>query len=254
MFMNFAKLARIGAVASVVTLVAACGGGGNSVVPPPVPPPAPPPPVMATFAVTITNLTLAQPLSPPAVLFHGAAYSAFEDGVVASNAIEVIAEDGDRQALVDEATADAAFIAAGDAEGPIGPLMVGPTDEISFLESQVSDLRLTMVTMLVHTNDAFTGVNSVDLSGMAVGESRTFSGPTWDAGTEANSENAATIPGPDFGGVGFDAARDDIIDRVRFHQGVVTRASLESGQADSALVERHRFDNPTSRMTVTRTE
>lgn len=62
------------------------------------------------------------------------------------------------------------------------------------------------------------------------------------------------MPGPDFGGEGFNAARDDIIDRVRFHQSVVTSVSTESGLATSDLLERHRFLNPSSRIVVTRTQ
>ena len=108
--------------------------------------------------------------------------------------------------------------------------------------------------MLVHTNDGFSGANANNVSNMEVGESITFIGPTWDSGTEANDELGASMPGPDFGGEGFNANRDDPIDRVRFHQGVVTSASVESGFAESSLEERHRFDNPTTGITITRTE
>lgn len=52
--------------------------------------------------------------------------------------------------------------------------------------------------MLIPTNDAFTGVNAADLSSMAIGDSLTLSGSTWDSGTEANTETAITIPGPGF--------------------------------------------------------
>ena len=44
----------------------------------------------------------------------------------------------------------------------------------------------------------------------------------WDSGTEANSETAATIPGPAGGGEGFNATRDDS-DTVSFHSGVISQ-------------------------------
>ena len=54
-------------------------------------------------------------------------------------------------------------------------------------------------------------------------------------GTEANTETAATIPG--LGGEGTNLTRDDIIDRVRFHQGVVTNTGT-SGWTNLALISR----------------
>ncbi len=62
------------------------------------------------------------------------------------------------------------------------------------------------------------------------------------------------MPGPDFGGEGFNPARDDLFDRVHFNQGAVTSASVESGLATSSLEERHRFDNPSTRIAITRTQ
>jgi len=58
------------------------------------------------------------------------------------------------------------------------------------------------------------------------GETREFFTPTWDSGTEANDELSTTMPGPDFGGEGFNSARNDLFDRVHFHQGAVSNASV----------------------------
>ena len=52
---------------------------------------------------------------------------------------------------------------------------------------------------------------------------------------------------------GLTRARDDRIDRVRFHNGVVTSASPEFGLPTSSLGEQHRFLNPSARIVVTRT-
>ena len=82
-----------------------------------------------------------------------------------------------------------------------------------------------------------------------MGESLRITAPAYDAGTEANSERAAGIPGPAAGGEGFNAVRDDE-DFVRGHSGVV---SSQDGLDDSVLTGAHRWDNPVFSLVVTRT-
>ena len=103
--------------------------------------------------------------------------------------------------------------------------------------------------MLVNTNDAITGINGVDISALAAGDSITLRSIAYDAGTEANTEAAAHIPGPAVGGEGFNAARDDLADRVAMHTGVV---SQDDGKAGSALTGQHRFDNPVAAVRIER--
>jgi hypothetical protein len=121
------------------------------------------------------------------------------------------------------------------------------------------NLRLSVLTMLVDTNDAFTGLNATDISNMAVGETKSFTTISWDSGTEANTETAATMPGPAAqaaggGGApaGFSDVRDDRNDIVHAHRGVVTNATME-GLSTSILDESDRWDNPTAKITVVRT-
>lgn len=247
---------RITAPLAALLVLTACSDSNNNgpAAAPPPPPPPPPPIADATFEVSVTNLTLAQPLSPVAVMLHRAGFNSFIDGETASLALELMAEGGDNTDVLGEVAAAAEHLASGSTAGPVPPSSASDVVSLSFPSDQLDDVRLSVVTMLVHTNDAFSGVNANNVSNMAVGDSITFTGPTWDAGTEANDELGVSLPGPDFGGEGFNAARDDRIDRVRFHQGVVTSASVESGLATSSLAERHRFDNPTTRITITRTE
>lgn len=210
-------------------------------------------PSSAQFQVSVTNLTFAQPLSPVAVVLHRSGYNSFVDGETASSAIEILAEGGDNSALLSDAQSNTAtHIASLSTDGPIAPLSQSSTLTLDVPALDLSDLRLSVVSMLVHTNDAITGTNAFDVSNMAVGDEYTITGPTWDSGTEANTELATTMPGPDFGGEGFNAARDDTIDRVRIHAGAVTSASTDFGLASSSLADRHRFLNPTSRIQITR--
>ena len=77
-----------------------------------------------------------------------------------------------------------------------------------------------------------------------------FDSIAYDAGTEADTELAAEIPGPVGGGEGFNAARDDQGDRVSMHSGVI---SQDDGLVTSDLTGQHRFDNPVVRVLIERT-
>ena len=252
-----------GLLAWLITItVSGCGGGGDSsnAAPNPAPNPSPSPNPGGSrnlmFEVYMTNLTIGQPLSPPAIFLHREGYNAFLDGRPASRPIELIAEAGARSELLNEIKESVRLLATHSSGGVIRPAQKGPADQLSFSANAAGNprtVRITAVTMLESTNDAFTGVNAVDVSDMVVGETRILDGFTWDAGTEANTETAATVPGPGIGGRGFSSERDDHINRVRFHQGVVTSLG-ESGIPNSVLIDEHRFDNPSSLLTIKRIE
>lgn len=214
------------------------------------PPPPPPPPAMASFDVTVSNLTNAQPLSPAAIIAHQDGYAVFSIGAAATAGLEEMAEGGDNAALLAEADADALVIVTGSGTAPIGPA-ASETVTIDLLESDLPGLRISVATMLVNTNDAFTGLNAMSVEGMAVGDVVSVHGNAYDAGTEADTEAAAAIPGPAGGGEGFNAARDDQADRVSMHAGVV---SQDDGFPTSDLGEQHRFDNPVVQISIERTD
>jgi len=119
------------------------------------------------------------------------------------------------------------------------------------LESELPGTRISVATMLVNTNDAFSGLDAILVDSMAVGELLRFRSIAYDAGTEADSEQATAIPGPAGGGEGFNAARDDQADQVSMHSGVVSR---DDGFATSDLTEQHRFDNPVAEILIVRTD
>ncbi|MEM9255314.1 MAG: spondin domain-containing protein [Pseudomonadota bacterium] len=232
-----------------VLFLAACSDNDNDAAADtttPAPAPAPAPLTNASFEVAVTNLTLGQPLSPIAAVIHDDSYRAFRTGEPASAGLELLAEAGDNSGLLDEVQG------AGETSGS-APVAPGASDLISVeIEGDdVTGMHLTVMTMLVNTNDAITGINGIDLSDMPVGSSRTLSTIAYDSGTEANSETAGTIPGPAGGGEGFNAIRDDIVDHVTAHAGVVTS---QDGLMSSDLTQTHRWDNPVARFTITRTQ
>ncbi len=204
------------------------------------PPPPAPPPAMATLEVTVSNLTNAQPLSPIAVIAHTDAYRVFNVGEPASLELEVLAEAGDNADLISAADSNADAIATAGGTSPIPP-GGSETINITVLESELANLQLSTMTMLVNTNDAISGLNAIDISALAVGDVLMQRTVAYDAGTEANTETASTIPGPAAGGEGFNAIRDDHLVAVAMHTGVV---SAPGGLSSSDLGEGHRFDNP----------
>ena len=211
-------------------VLAGCDNDNDAITVTP-PPPPPPPPTMATFEVTVTNLTNAQPLSPVGVIAHADGYSVFAVGVSASPGLEELAEGGDNTALLAEAAADPNVLATESGAAPIGPAG-SETITIEVLESDLPGLRLSTSTMLVNTNDAITMLNARNIGDMSAGDVISARTIAYDSGTEANTELAAHIPGPAGGGEGFNAARDDVLDQVAMHIGVVGQ---EDGFAASSL-------------------
>jgi hypothetical protein len=239
---NSFQVLAVGAAALLATACDSNGNGGGTMNPPP------PPPAMASFDVTVTNLSNAQPLSPVAVIAHQNGYSVFTVGTAATAGLETLAEGGDNSALTAEADADAAVMATASGAAPIGPAGT-ETINVEVLESELPGLTVSVSSMLVNTNDAITGINGASIADLQPGESMTWRTIAYDAGTEANTESAAHIPGPAGGGEGFNAARDDIADRVAMHSGVVGQ---DDGNAASDLSGQHRFDNPVAQVRIER--
>jgi hypothetical protein len=229
---------RLLTISALALTLMACGSDDDE----PVPTPTPPAPVNVSYEVTVTNLTNAQPLSPVAVVLHQEG-NLFMIGEAASVELETMAEGGDNSALLALSVVEASASGA----APIGP---GASETISVTIEDVTDAKLSVATMLVNTNDAFSGLNALDLGQLAVGDSWSSRMRAYDSGTEANSEAAGTIPGPADSGTGFDAERDDV-DFVAAHPGVVTSSD---NLPTSVLNSQHKFDNPVMSITVTRTE
>ncbi len=206
-------------------------------------PPAPMP-VSYSYQVTVSNLTYAQPMSPVAVVLHDQG-DFWQLGMSASMPLEVLAESGDNAMFLE---AENVLVSSSGA----GILMPGMNETIELTISDNQPAFVSVATMLVNTNDAFTGVNAVSLADLALGESISMTAGSYDAGTEKNTEWQSTIPGPASAGEGegFNGARDDL-DLVAMHPGVVT---ADDGLSMSVLNQAHRFDNPTLKITISRIE
>lgn len=222
------RLLKLSALSLIPAFLIGCGGDDE----------------VATYTVTITNTTHNQPMSPPAVVIYEGDTKAWNVGYAASHGLEVLAESGSPADFVSEAES-ASATATGD--GIVGP---GASTSIQLESTKTTSLTLTLATMLVNTNDAFTGVTAWNIGQLEVGESIKTLAPIYDAGTEFNDELAIYVPGPAGGGEGYSEGRETA-DQVTRHPGVVTQAD---GYAESALNESHKFDNGAILIVVERTE
>jgi len=229
----------------------ACDGNSENFQPAAEITPAPPAPapVMQEYQIEVTNLTFAQPLSPIALIAHDDRYRAFSIGDVASTGLEVLAEGGSNVDFLAEVDLETGVFGTMSAAGPT---FSGDTEvlNLSIEEDDVPGMMLSIVSMLINTNDAITAVQSLSIENLQPGEMMSVTSISYDSGTEANTEALGTIPGPVDGGEGFNALRDDLEDQIRGHSGVVT---IDDGMPNSILGEMHRWDNPVARITITRT-
>ena len=159
------------------------------------------------YQVTITNLTDGQPLTPPAVATHSRPLGVFRVGSPASFEVKEIAENGNLGPLLDAFAASP--FASSSLEAPGGPLvpdglpgsaMFDDTTSFSITSSHGANY-LSFVSMLICTNDGFTGVSGLRLP-KRTGDSVTVLTNSYDAGTEINTEDFADMVPPCQGLVG----------------------------------------------------
>jgi hypothetical protein len=163
-------------------------------------------PPVATYEVTIRNLTDGQPLTPPVVATHRAATGMFSVGQPASLGLKEIAENGNLAPMISRLESDRHVYDTAVAAAPLvpgglpGSAMFG--DSVTLTLSAATGAKfLSLASMLICTNDGFTGVDSLRLPGR-IGERVVVATNGYDAGTERNTEDFADIVPPCQGLVG----------------------------------------------------
>jgi len=192
------------------------------------------------YQVTLENLTPAtapgasQPFSPAIVATHKPPLRIFKWNSYASNELLNVAEDANNQPLIDLLSQSENVYQVVTGTG-----VILPGESETFTIGASRDVhKLSLVTMLVNTNDGFTGVDKLNLpkSGTQVVYLRAY-----DAGTEQNTELAANIPGPC---CGSHFVRVPTHERISYHRGI-----LGIGDLDPAT---YGWDEPVAKLTVTR--
>ena len=199
-------LGIIGALAAAVLLIPAAGSSPSG---------------ERTWDVTITNLTPlgSQPLSPPLFVVHSSQADIWSVGDVATHPVAAIAEDADNgpaeSAFAQLPGVNDVFTGAGGAIPP-------GASRTYTVESSGKFDQLSVLTMLVNTNDGFTGLDSEHLRGRG----GTRSTMAYDAGSEANNELTGFIPGPC---CNHPFVRDPEGELIRMHEGITGRGDLSPG-------------------------
>lgn len=206
----------------------------------------------AEISVSVTNLTHGMYFTPLLVTAHNAENRLFAVGEEASPELTAMAEGGSIAGLVTLTESIGAVNQANPAEGPLAP---GASTPMVSLKLSETTTQLSVVSMLLPTNDAFMGLNSWTIPKEA--GTYTINVNAYDSGTEANNEliggDPANTPAPPFimnggtGGTGVDA---DVEGFVHVHRGALGDSDVDGGKSD--LDNRiHRWLNPVARVTVT---
>ena len=149
----------------------------------------------ATYRVTVTNTTDGQYLTPPNFAVHEPGVRIFRRGQVASPGVQAVAENGGVPVLAAEIAGAVDDAGLGDSTvGGDAPLPPGA--EVTF-ELGSSERRLSIVSMLICTNDGFAGLDSRNIGRLAIGESSSFGLRAYDARTNINTHIHTThLPTP----------------------------------------------------------
>ena len=209
-----------------------------------------------TYRVTITNLTSGQPLTPPVVSIHRGRNEIFSVGDNASLGVQEIAENGNNTPLIRALRSNrrgSRVLQAG--KGPLVPegkpgAQMFP-DSVTFTVRAPRGARnLSFASMLICTNDGFTGVNSLALP-RSVGRSVLATSAGYDARTEQNTEDFADIVPPCQALIGVSSGEPGTASTnpALAEGGVIARHEGIRGGAD-LVAATHGWTDPVARIRV----
>ncbi len=210
----------------------------------------------ADINVRIVNLTNGIYFTPFLVAVHPAGSSLFTTGQPASASLQMMAEGGSTAGLVTDMQALGATISDNPAGGLLGP---GSSTNVDLNTDGTSNVMLSVVAMLLPTNDGFAALNAVEIPTSP--GTYVYNLPAYDAGTEANDElitgggapGVAGIPvdpGANSGTGGTGVAMTDANTNVHIHRNVL--GDMDNAAGISDLDNRiHRWLNPVVRVILT---
>jgi hypothetical protein len=149
-------------------------------------------------------------LSPPLIVVHTNKVDLFSVGEPANQAVADMAEDaiGATGIGLLSGNPDVSYV-----DQPGGPILPGQSASYE-VETRANSHLLSLVTMLVNTNDAFAGLDAVRLTG----QGSEYHALAYDAGSEVNDQLQASIPGPCCGDTGRNGT--DEFGVIAHHPGI----------------------------------
>lgn len=211
----------------------------------------------ADIDIRITNLTRGSHFTPLLVAAHPLGTALFEAGQPASLPLQTMAEGGDIGPLVDVLRTLNCEVGQNPANGLLAPGQ--STTQRLQAGAGTPNVLLSVVAMILPSNDGFIGLNSVTIP-TAPGTYH-YDLPVYDAGTEANDEQRGSgatgqpgfpVPPPleastPVNGTGIAASAEGF---VHIHRGVLGDTDARGGPSDIDST-RQRWLNPAARVVVT---
>ncbi|MBE8168514.1 MAG: hypothetical protein HAW66_09135 [Shewanella sp.] len=214
------------------------------------------PATAADLEINVINLTHGNHFTPILAAAHDSELHLFQAGTKATPELQKMAEGGDVGDLNTLATAEGAVVVANPFGGPLAP----STASTSFDLDSGEMTHLSLVAMILPTNDAFIGLDAWKIPTEA--GTYTLNLNAYDAGTEANNElllagsgapgvlGIPAAPGGDAGTGGTGFTDDSTNENVHIHPGVLGDTDLSGGKSDLDS-RKHRWLNPVARVVVT---
>lgn len=211
----------------------------------------------AQLDVEIVNLTRGSYFTPLLVTAHADSARLFTSGMPASTSLQSMAEGG----AIDGLAADQAALNATTVENPAAGLLEPGASTTASLNTDDSpdNTRLSIVAMILPSNDGFMGLNGVAIP--TEPGTYVFNVNAYDAGTEANDEvvgsgmpGAAGFPAPPpvaaaigTGATGINGTAEGY---VHIHRNVLGDDDLTGGTSDIVNTVQ-RWLNPVVRVVLT---
>lgn len=203
--------------------------------------------------ISVTNLTQGIHFTPILIAAHDGDTQLFKSGEMASSELQMMAEGGDISGLSTMLTT------ADKAENPAMGLLAPTMSTSTMLTTADGNMYLSVVAMMLPTNDGFIGLNSWKIPTEAGTYSFTIN--AYDAGTEANDEmitgggapgvaGIPAAPGMNAGTGGTGVTMTESNSYVHIHRGNLGDDDLTGGKSDLDNTV-HRWLNPVARITVT---
>ena len=196
------------------------------------------------ISLKITNLTKGISLTPFLVSTHKSSSKTFTLGIQASAELIALAEGGDISLLVSKIGTSAQY----DNNPNGGLLLAGQSTTANITNISKSNTNLSVLSMLLPTNDAFIGLNNILIPNKK--GVYTFYLNAYDAGSEANDELSASIPGPPTGSTGGSGVTKTPEGFVHVHRGTLGDDNSSGGKSD-LNISKHRWLNPVAKVTLT---
>ncbi|MGD8676568.1 MAG: spondin domain-containing protein [Desulfobacterales bacterium] len=212
----------------------------------------------AEFSVTVKNLTNGTWFTQLLITTHDRHTDLFETGETATKALQAMAEGGDLSGLLIYLDGQGADSVAKPADGLLAP--GESVDDVFFDTGRSRNKYLSIVAMLLPTNDGFVGLDSLRIPRFPGTYIYYLNG--YDAGTESNDElitggGAPGVPGipadpggnAGTGGTGAIDIDANTNTNVHIHPSVVGDTDPGGGisDLDSAI---HRWQNPVAEVII----